>query len=468
MTDNIGRVGQKSIFDPVDMTQGTPWKQIVAFMIPLLIGNVAQQLYNTVDSIIVGRFLGDNALASVGSAGTIMQLLIILFVGVGTGATIMVSQYVGANDREGLSRTVGNCVILTLIAALFITVVGIAVSKPLLILLRTPDVLLDDCVLYLRVLLLGAVGFGFYNILCGVLRGMGDAISALIYLIIASIANIILDIAFVALFGMGVEGVAIATVLAQGGSAVLCFRKLARMTDMLDFRLKYFRLERKIARKIISLGAPSGITQVILSMSLLLVQALSNSFGATFVAANVIVQRIDGFAMLPAMSFGIAMTTYAGQNIGAGNLERTERGAKQGILIAIGISAVIGALLALVGHQLANIFTDTEEVIDLSRQLILIMAPGYMFLSGVHCMAGTMRGAGDTITPMWLSIIQLFGMRLPLAYLLCYLTRTPELPNGRREMVYVSLLLSFVLGCFMHAIVYKKGKWKNISAIKGI
>lgn len=459
---------KKSIFDPVDMTQGTPWKQILAFMIPLLIGNVAQQLYNTVDSIVVGHYLGDNALASVGSAGSIMQLLIILFVGVGTGATILVSQYVGADDREGLSRTVGNCVILTLIAAIFITVVGIAVSKPLLILLNTPDELLDNCVLYLRVLLLGAVGFGFYNILCGVLRGMGDAVSALIYLIIASVANIFLDIAFIAFFGMGVEGVAIATILAQGGSAVLCVVKLARMRDMLDFGLRYVRWDKRIARRIIGLGAPSGVTQVILSMSILLVQALSNSFGAVFVAANVIVQRIDGFAMLPAMSFGIAMTTYAGQNIGAGDGERAEKGAKQGIIIAVGISAVIGALLALIGHQLANIFTDTEEVIDLSRQLILIIAPGYMFLSGVHCMAGTMRGAGDTMTPMWLSIIQLFGMRLPLAYRLCFITRTPELPNGRREMIYVSLLLSFVLGCLMHAIVYKRGKWKKLSAIRDI
>ncbi len=443
------------------MTQGTPWKQILAFMMPLLLGNVVQQLYNTVDSIVVGQYLGDNALAAVGSAGPIVQLLIILFVGIGTGATILVSQYVGAGDRDGVSRTVGNCVILTFIASFMITVVGIIISRPMLVLLRTPEEILDWCTLYLRVLLLGAVGFGFYNILCGVLRGMGDSVSALVYLAIASVLNIILDIAFVALFGMGVEGVAIATILAQGFSALLCAVKLAGMKQVLDFNLRSVHWEKSIAGKIISLGAPSGVTQVILSMSMLMVQSLNNTFGATFIAASVIVQRIDGFAMMPAMSFGNAMTTYAGQNMGAGDLERAEKGARQGIILAVAVSAVIGALLMLAGHRLAHIFTDTDEVISLSRTLIMIIAPGYMFLSGVHCMAGVMRGAGDTMTPMWLSVIQLFGMRVPFAYLLCYLTRTPELPNGRREMIYVSLLMSFVFGCIMHWFVYRRGKWKT-------
>ena len=321
---------ERSIFKPVDMTRGTPWKQILAFMIPLLIGNVAQQLYNTVDSIVVGNYLGDHALAAVGSAGPIMQLLIILFVGIGTGATILVSQYIGAGDRDGVSRSVGNCVILTLIAALVITGAGILISKPMLKLLKTPDEIFDGCLLYLRVLLTGAVGFGYYNILCGVLRGMGDSVSALVYLIIASIGNIFLDILFVAAFGMGVEGVAIATILAQGFAAVLCAVKLSRMKNVLDFNTRYIRWDKKIAGKIIGLGAPSGVTQVILSMSMLMVQALNNSFGATFIAASVIVQRIDGFAMMPAMSFGNAMTTYAGQNMGAGNLERTEKARSRG------------------------------------------------------------------------------------------------------------------------------------------
>lgn len=450
-----------AIFAPIDMTEGTPWKKILAFMVPLLIGNVVQQLYNTVDSIVVGRYLGDNALAAVGSAGPIMQLLIILFVGIGTGATILVSQFVGAQDRDGLSDTVGNSVILFVIAGVIITCAGILISKPVLTLLKTPAEIFDGCLLYLRVLLLGAVGFGAYNILCGVLRGMGDSVSALIYLIIASVLNIFLDIAFVAKFGMGVEGVAIATILAQSFAAVLCVIKLAGMKDMLDFDLAHICWKGGIIRCIIALGAPSGVTQVILSMSMLMVQALNNSFGPTFLAANVIVTRIDGFAMMPAMSFGNAMTTYAGQNMGAGNLKRTEEGAKQGTLLAVGVSAVIGALLALVGHQLARIFTDTEEVVNLSRNLILIISPGYMFLAGVHCMAGVMRGSGNVITPMWLSIIQLFGMRVPFAYLLCRLTRSPEYPIGRREMIYVSLLMSFVLGCLMHYIVYRRGRWKT-------
>ena len=456
---------KNSFMRPIDMTQGTPWKQILAFMIPLLIGNIAQQLYNTVDSIVVGHYLGDHALAAVGSAGMIVQLLIILFVGIGNGATILISQYFGAGDRSGLSKAVANCVILTFIASILISVIGIATADAMLSALRTPEELRESCVIYLRVLLAGSIGFGYYNILNGVLRGMGDAVSALVYLIIASFLNIGLDILFVASFGMGVEGVAIATILAQGISAVLCAVKLSRMRQVLDFGFRFLKWDRAFAKRIVLLGGPSGVTQVIFSMSSLLVQALNNTFGANFVAAVVICQRIDGFATMPAMSFGNAMTTYAGQNMGARNLKRTEEGARQGIAIAIGVSAVIGLCLALFGKNLAEIFTDTEEIVSMSVTMLRILAPGYLFLTGVHCMAGVMRGAGDTITPMWLSIIQLFGMRVPIAYLLCYLTRSPANPNGIREMIYVSHLITFILGCIMHYIVYRRGNWKKKEVI---
>ena len=451
---------KNGLFRPVDMTVGEPWKQIVIFMIPLLIGNVVQQLYNTVDSIVVGRFLGDDALAAVGSAGPIVNLLIVLFVGIGMGASIMVAQYLGAGDREGVSRSVGNCVVMIVIAAALVTGIGLLIARPLLTALNTPAVLIDNCALYLRILLSGSIGLGFYNILCGVLRGMGDSISALIYLIIASVLNIILDVLFVAGFGMGVEGAALATIIAQGLSAVLCVLKLIRMKDVFDFDRKYLRIERDYTGGILRLGVPSGVTQVILSMSMILVQALNNRFGATFIAASVICSRIDAFAMMPAMSFGNAMTTYAGQNMGAGNICRTEEGAKQGIILAVATSGAIGALLCVLGRPLASIFTDTEEIVVMSQRFIRILSLGYMGLAGVHCMAGVMRGAGETLVPMWLSIIQLFGMRVPLAYLLCYLTRSPELPYGVKEMTYVSLLMSFVLGCLMHWLVYRQGKWK--------
>ena len=319
----------KKLFAAVDMTDGRPWEKILLFTFPMLLGNIAQQLYNTVDSVVVGKYIGDNALAAVGSAGPIFNLLLVLFIGISTGATIMVSQYFGARKREELSKTIGNCIVLTAIASVFIMIVATLASRPLLILLDTPESILDWCTSYLQILFIGIAGLAYYNILCGVLRGLGDSVSALLYLVVASLLNIVLDILFVAKLNMGVAGVALATVIAQAVSAVLCVRKLMKMKDLFDFKLKYFKLDKEIAWNVIRLGLPSGITQAIMSMAMILVQALTNSFGEQFIAANVIIMRVDGFAMLPNFSFGTAMTTYAGQNVGAGQYDRVSKGAKE-------------------------------------------------------------------------------------------------------------------------------------------
>ena len=224
----------KKLFAPVDMTVGTPWKKIVLFTIPMLLGNIAQQLYNTVDSIVVGNYVGDNALAAVGSAGPILNLLIVLFIGISVGASIMVSQYFGGKKREELSKTIGNCILLTTIATLVVMVLGVFVTRPLLQLLNTPDSIIDWCTSYLKILFLGSGGLAFYNILSGILRGLGDSVSALVYLLVATVLNIILDLVFVVSFDMGVNGVALATAIAQGVSAALCALKLAKMKSIFD------------------------------------------------------------------------------------------------------------------------------------------------------------------------------------------------------------------------------------------
>lgn len=288
----------QKLFAPVDMTAGNPGKQIVAFAIPMLIGNIAQQLYNTADSVIVGRYVGDNALAAVGSASPILNLLLVLFVGISVGAGIMVSQYFGAKQREDLSGTIGSCITLTAISSLFIMIIGPLVSGPLLSYLDTPESIIGWCESYLNIIFIGIVGMAYYNILGGVLRGLGDSVSALLYLLIATIVNIVLDILFVASFGMGVAGVALATAIAQALSAVLCFWKLLRMSDIFDMKKKYLKLHRKYAITTIRLGLPSGLTQAIFSMAMIIVQSLTNSFGEMFIAANVIVMRVDGFAKI--------------------------------------------------------------------------------------------------------------------------------------------------------------------------
>ena len=452
-------------FDAVDMTVGDPWKQILRFTVPMLLGNVVQQLYSTVDSIVVGRYVGDNALAAVGSAAPIFNLLLVLFIGISMGATIMVAQYLGARDRNALSWTIGNCFTLIFIASIAMTVIGVAITRPMLVLLRTPDSILDWCSNYLIILFLGSIGLGFYNILSGVLRGMGDAVSALIYLIIASVINIVLDILFVAAFGMGVSGVALATIIAQGISAILCINRLRKMNDVFDFGIRFFKWDSHYAGQIVRLGFPSGITQAIFSMSIVLVQSLTNSFGEQLIAANVIVQRVDGFAVLPIFSFGAALTTYAGQNIGAGNRERVEKGSRQGLIMSLMFSVLIVAIILLFGRGLMSKFTNPEELVSLGMHIMRFLAIGYILMAIIQALTGVMRGAGDTITPMWISIIETFFLRMPLAYLMVYLSRTEAMPKGNQDMIFWSLLIAWAIGAAMSIYFYRFGKWRNKSAV---
>lgn len=451
----------KQLFAPSDMTQGRPWEKIIIFTIPMLIGNIAQQLYNTVDSIVVGRYVGDNALAAVGSASPILNLLLVLFIGISVGAGVMVSQYFGGKERENLSRSIGNCVTLTGIATVIIMIVGPLITRPLLELLNTPDSIIDWCTSYLVILLVGSVGVAYYNILCGVLRGLGDSVSALVYLLIATVINIVLDVWFVAGLNMGVPGVALATAIAQAVSAALCLMKLFRMSDIFDLRLSYLKLSRYHASTIIRLGLPSGLTQAIFSMALIIVQSLTNSFGELVIAANVIIMRVDGFAMMPNFSFGTAMTTYAGQNVGARRYDRVEQGSRQGTLIAAGTSAVITGLILLFGKNLMGIFTTTQELVKLSADMMGILAVGYIAMAVTQSLSGVMRGAGDTMTPMWISMITTVVIRVPLAYGISFFTRTPQLPHGAYQCIWISLLCSWVLGAVITFLCYKRGGWKK-------
>lgn len=449
------------LFAPKDMTEGTPWKRIVEFSLPMLIGNIAQQFYNTADSIIVGNYVGDNALAAVGSASPILNLLLVLFVGISTGAGIMVAQYFGAKDREKLSRTIGSCITLTAIASVIIMIIGPLVTRPLLTFLNTPASIIDWCEDYLVIYYLGISGFAYYNILAGVLRGLGDSISSLVFLLIATILNVVLDLWFVAGLGMGVPGVALATVIAQGISAILCIAKLVRMKSTFDLNLKMLKPEKIYSMKLIKLGLPSGFTQAIFSLAMIVVQSLTNSFGEMVIACNVIVMRVDGFAMMPNFTFGNAMTTYAGQNIGAQKIDRVDKGTKDGVKIAVGVSTVITILILVFGRYLMSIFTDTAELVDLSMHMMRILAVGYIAMAVTQSLSGVMRGAGDTMTPMWISLITTVILRVPVAYGIAYFTRSAAYPTGRPESTFISLLVSWTLGAIITTIFFKRGKWRN-------
>lgn len=455
----------KKLFAPTDMTVGAPWKSIIMFTLPMLLGNIAQQLYSTVDSIVVGNYVGDNALAAVGSATPILNMLLVLFIGISSGANIMVSQYFGAKNRESLSHTIGNCITVTAISCILLIVVAVPLIRPLLQTLNTPPSIIDWCADYLIISLVGIAGMAYYNILSSIIRGMGDSVSALLYLLVATVINIVLDVYFVASLNMGVGGVALATVIAQMISSILCLIKLSRMTEYFDFGLKYLKPSGAYVKTIVRLGLPSGLTQAIFSSAMIIVQSLTNRFGEQFIAANVVIMRVDGFAMMPNFSFGTALTTYAGQNVGAKLYDRVKKGAIHGTLIAVGCSTFITCIILLFGKGLMDVFTDTADLVELSYHLMKILAVGYIAVAVTQSLSGIMRGAGDTMTPMWISLISTIAVRVPIAYGISYLTRTPELPYGNRECIQISLLASWIIGAVLTVIFYSRGKWKN-KAIK--
>lgn len=454
-------VNIKKIFEPTDMTVGKPWKSIVMFSLPMLIGNIAQQLYSTVDSVVVGHYVGDNALGAVTSAGPLFNLLLVLFVGISAGVGIMVSQYFGAKAREELSATIGCSLVLTGLVSLVLMFAAPPFIRDFLEIIKTPAAIIDDATSYLVILMYGVAGMAFYNILSGILRGMGDSFSALVYLLIATVLNIVLDVWFVAGLGMGVAGVSLATVIAQAVSSICCIFKLLRMRNVFDLGKAQLKLQKKYVTQIIKLGLPSGVTQAIFSSAMIIVQSLTNSFGEQFVTANGIVMRVDGFAMMPNFSFGMAMTTFTGQNVGAKKLDRVTKGAKQGTWLAVGCSAVITGVILLFGRYLMMIFTDTEELVEQSMYMMSILAVGYIAMAVTQSLSGVMRGAGDTMTPMWISLITTVVLRVPIAYFISWITTTPELPYGRFECIQISLLISWVMGAVLTAIFYKIGRWKK-------
>ena len=450
-----------AFFGTQDLTQGSPMRGLIQFSVPLLIGNLAQQLYNTVDSIVVGKYVGDNALAAVGASGPLLNLLLVLFMGIATGATIMVSQYFGARQQDLLSTTVGNTITLTVISSIFIMIQGPLITHPLMSLINTPAEIYQDSCNYLIIIFLGIIGTAGYNILAGVLRGLGDSFMPLVYLVIACLLNVVLDLLFVVVFHWGVAGVAIATSISQIVSGILCLIRLLNMKEIVVVPLSSLRLHKELVLRLTKLGVPSGLAQAIFSLAAIVVQSLTNSFETAVITASIIVMRVDGFAMMPNFTFGTAMTTYSGQNIGAGKIDRVHEGTKAGMKLGLIVSTMLTILILLFGRILMSWFTNTQSIIDLGFHMMCILAVGYIAMSVTQGLSGVMRGAGDTMTPMWISFITTVVIRVPIAYGIAFLTRSPEQPAGNPDCLYISLLVSWVLGALITYFCYRRGKWKH-------
>ncbi|MDE6245737.1 MAG: MATE family efflux transporter [Treponemataceae bacterium] len=471
----------KSLFGAQDMTVGSPMKVIAKFTIPLLIGNLAQQLYSTVDSVVVGKYCtierngytGVDALSAVGASGPIINLLIVLFIAIATGAGILVAQYFGAKDKERLSSCVGTSITLVFIAGLFFTIVGLVLSRPLLTLINTPQKYIDLAASYLQISFIGLIGMAFYNIISGILRGLGDSFYPLVYLLVSSALNIVLDILFVASLGWGVHGVAWATIISQGVSAVLCIIRLTRMKNILSMNTKELVPNKEMTLRTLKLGLPAGITQGVFSLAMVMVQNLTNKMGDFVPAINVAIMRVDGFAVLPAFTFGLAISTYIGQNIGARKQERLKPGERSALVLALGISSMIVSALFIFGKCFIGFFinkdtTDAhiyQSVVALGGRGLRILAVGYIALGIQQIYAGILRAAGDTMSSMIISIITTVVVRVPLAYTIAFFTRSEQWQNGHPDALFLSLVTSWTLNATLTFLRYKQGKWKKIDLI---
>ena len=448
-------------FGVQDMTVGRPWDSLVRFSVPLLVGNLAQQMYNTVDSIVVGQYIGDTALAAVGTAGPILNLLLVLFMGISTGASILSAQFFGAHDRKMLSRVVGASILLTVASGLLMSVVGYSLSPWLMSLVKPPEDVMAGAVTYLQIIFIGILGGAAYNILAGVLRGLGDSLMPLVSLLVASLLTIVLDILFVSRLHMGVAGVAWATIIAQAVSGAMCLVRLCRMRQVVDVNAETLRPDWRIIGRLCGLGVPAGVTQAIFSLSAIVVQGLTNSMGTAVIAASVAVMRVDGFAMMPNFTFGTAATTFVGQNIGACRGDRVRQGTRDLLMLALAVAGVLVVCIVLFGHNLIGMFTTTEDVMLIGQRGLRWLAVGYLCFAVSQVLQGVMRGAGETMLPMWISILTTVVLRVPLAYLLASLTRSEVWPHGHPDILYASLLASWVTSMLLTVLCYRMGWWRR-------
>ena len=394
------------------MTEGSIWKNILLFSVPLILGNLLQQLYNTADSIIVGNFVSSNALAAVGSSGSPIFLLIGFSQGIAVGAGVVVSQFLGARDRQGAHISVHTSLALATILGAILTVGGIAISRSLLTAMNTPAEVLEDAVTYMQLYFGGVLFSVVYNMAAGILNAAGNSRRSLLYLGCASGTNILLDLIMIAGLKMGVAGAAIATDISQLVSCVLSLRFLMRVDADYRVTAREVRVDRKMAAKIIRVGLPTGIQNMVISLSNILVQASVNGYGAAAMAGFAAYMKVDGFNILPIMSFSMAATTFVGQNFGAGQIDRVKKALWVTMALSFVYTVITGTLLLLAQDPIMHLFTGDETVVAFGRQAMHYFCPFYWLLGILHGLAGTVRGTGKSVPPMVVLLVSLCLFRI--------------------------------------------------------
>ena len=435
------------------IVEGVIWQQLLIFFFPILLGTFFQQLYNTADAMVVGKYVGKQALAAVGgSTGNLINLIVGFFIGLSSGATVIISQFFGARKEKDVSRTVHTAMALALAGGLGLTVLGLLLSPWLLRLLNTPEDVMEPATVYIRIYFLGMVPSLIYNIGSGVLRAVGDSRRPLYFLIVACMTNILLDVLFVMGLDMGVAGAAWATILSQAVSAVLVLLVLMRSRQSYQLKFREIRFHRDLLGKIIHIGLPTGLQSVLYSISNVLIQAFINHFGTDVSAAWSAWGRLDGFFWMILSAFGISITTFVGQNFGAQKYDRVRQGVKQCLLMAFGTSFLCSGLLLLLGEQLYRLFANEETVIQEGMGILRIVAPFYFTYVCVEILSGAMRGAGETIVPTFITLGGICMLRL--IWLLGFVSRSPSVP-----LTVVSYPATWIITSLLFIGYYLWGGW---------
>lgn len=440
-----------------DMTTGSPGRLIFFFALPLLAGNLFQQLYNMVDSIVVGRFVGSTALAAVGAGFPVIFLMVSLFWGLGMGATVMVSQYYGAGDTERLKATIDTLYTALMVGAAPLSVLGILISRPVMGLLSVPQDTVEQCYLYMVIIMGGMLGALGYNANAGILQGLGDSKTSLLFLSIACAMNIILDLLFVVGFHWGVAGVAIATVLAQCFSWVFGIGFINKKYPGLRIRPFCFRFDKALFRQVLRLGLPAGIQQALFSFGVIAMQRLINSYGSSFMAGFNGASKVDAFVFMPIQSFTTAATTFVGQNIGANKPDRVQAGARVTLAMSCGFSVLAAALLLPLGRLCMHLFSPDAAVIESGYAYLVRILPFYWMLAIMFVANGVMRGAGEIMIPTIASLAGLWLARLPAAYLLARFFGPDNL--------HFCYAIGWALGLAVCVPYYFTGRWKEKSVV---
>lgn len=440
------------------MTEGKISKKIVLFALPIFLGNLFQQLYNVVDSLVVGNALGKEALAAVSSTGSLIFLIVGFISGVFVGASVIISRYYGAKNTKDLTVAVHNTLALGLIAGIIITVVGVSFTPTLLKLMGTPDDVIQNSVLYLRIYFAGGIGIAMYNACMGIFQAVGDSKHPLYYLITAAILNTVLDILFVSVFDFGIAGAALATVISQLVSAILGFTKLMRVNGEHRVVPGQIKINPVMSLRLLKMGLPTGVQNSVIAFANVIVQSNINKFGSVAMAGCGSYSKLEGFAFLPITSFSMALTTFIGQNLGAGQYDRAKKGARFGIITGVVLAEIVGITLWLLAPMAIKIFNSDPNVISYGVKQMRTESLFYCLLALSHCLAGILRGAGKTNIPMIVMLISWCAIRIT------YITITIRfIPDIR--VVFWGYPLTWFISSVVFMIYYKKANWLHTNSV---